>query len=142
MRGGRAKIVRDGGGFKAEQLYFLSQLQNHHGGLVLVGDHVYGTGGGELLCIEFTTGKVAWRNRCVGKGEDSALHGLTPMTTSSVGLQPLNQRLGTNSGTSRSPSIDDSFDGPRDTRGSRSAARAATRAGSRPLSDRIIGRSP
>jgi outer membrane protein assembly factor BamB len=66
--GGRAKIVKDGDGFKAEPLYFLTQLQNHHGGLVLVGDHVYGTGGGDLFCIEFKTGKVAWKNKSAGKG--------------------------------------------------------------------------
>ena len=38
-------------------------FQNHHGGMVLVGNHVYGGNGqskGFPICIELTTGKVAW----------------------------------------------------------------------------------
>jgi outer membrane protein assembly factor BamB len=66
--GGRARIVRSGDGFRAEEDYFLKELQNHHGGLVLVGDYLYGTGGGELFCVNFKTGKVAWKNKSVGKG--------------------------------------------------------------------------
>jgi outer membrane protein assembly factor BamB len=66
--GGRARIVPEGTGFKAEELYFIKALQNHHGGLVLVGDHVYGTGTQALFCVDFKTGKVAWQERGVGKG--------------------------------------------------------------------------
>ncbi len=66
--GGRADIVRDGDGFKAEEKYFVKGLQNHHGGIVLVGGHVYGTGSATLLCVDFKTGKVAWQERSVGKG--------------------------------------------------------------------------
>jgi outer membrane protein assembly factor BamB len=65
--GGQAKIVKDGSGFKAEPQYFLSRFQNHHGGVVLVNDHMYGTTG-SLNCIDFKTGKSAWDDRCVGKG--------------------------------------------------------------------------
>ncbi len=66
--GGMARLVPDGDKFEAKQEYFLSSLQNHHGGLVLVGDHVYGTGSNALYCVDFKTGKVAWSNRSVGKG--------------------------------------------------------------------------
>lgn len=41
---------------------------NHHGGMVLVGDHLYGTNEHSLRCIELKTGKVVWENKCVGKG--------------------------------------------------------------------------
>ena len=60
---------------QAKELYFLDPktLQNHHGGLVLVGNHVYGGNGhrkGFPISVEFTTGKVAWggdiRNAGVG----------------------------------------------------------------------------
>jgi outer membrane protein assembly factor BamB len=60
---------------QAKELYFLDSktLQNHHGGLVLVGNHVYAGNGhrkGFPICVEFTTGKVAWggdiRNAGVG----------------------------------------------------------------------------
>jgi outer membrane protein assembly factor BamB len=65
---GMAKIVKTGDEFKAEQQYFLSKFQNHHGGVVLVKDHFYGTNNNSLLCVEFKTGKVAWEDRSVGKG--------------------------------------------------------------------------
>ena len=66
--GGQARIVKKGTGFEADQQYFVRQMQNHHGGMVLVGDHLYGTGGGTLLCVNFKTGDVAWNERSVGKG--------------------------------------------------------------------------
>ncbi|HEX3152897.1 MAG TPA: PQQ-binding-like beta-propeller repeat protein [Gemmataceae bacterium] len=66
--GGQAKIVKDANGFKAEQQYFLNRFTNHHGGVVLVKDHLYGTTNTELWCIDFKTGKPAWQNRCVEKG--------------------------------------------------------------------------
>ncbi len=62
------QIVKDGDQFRAEKIYEDPQLQNHHGGLILVGDHVYFTTNRELVCLEIKTGKVAWKNRCVGKG--------------------------------------------------------------------------
>ena len=41
---------------------------NHHGGMVLIGDYLYGTNEKNLRCIELKTGKVVWENKCVGKG--------------------------------------------------------------------------
>ncbi|MCC7419401.1 MAG: PQQ-binding-like beta-propeller repeat protein [Planctomycetaceae bacterium] len=52
---------------KADEVYFTKKLANHHGGLVRVGDHVYGFGEG-LMCLDFLTGDVVWKNRSVGKG--------------------------------------------------------------------------
>jgi outer membrane protein assembly factor BamB len=67
--GGRAKVVPAGDAFKAEQLYFVRQMQNHHGGMVLVDGHVYGTNNSGLVCVEFKTGQVKWAHaRGVGKG--------------------------------------------------------------------------
>ncbi len=66
--GGRADVTKTTDGFKAEPAYFLKKFENHHGGMVLVGDYVYGTGGGSLLCVDFKTGKIAWDERGVGKG--------------------------------------------------------------------------
>jgi outer membrane protein assembly factor BamB len=73
--GGAARIVAKDGKFSAEELWFLPDLQNHHGGLVLVGDCVYGTGASELFCVEFETGRVQWRDRSVGKGSITAADG-------------------------------------------------------------------
>src|SRR5690606_35313181 len=60
------KIVKKGDQLEAEQVYFLEakEMQNHHGGMVLVGDHIYcghGHNQGFPLCIEMMTGKVAWK---------------------------------------------------------------------------------
>lgn len=67
--GGKAKISKsDDGKFKAEQDYFVSTLQNHHGGMVLVDGYIYGTNNSSLLCVEFKTGKVMWTARSAGKG--------------------------------------------------------------------------
>ena len=43
-------------------------MGNHHGGIVKVGDHMYGFGSGGLICMNFLTGEIAWRDRSVGKG--------------------------------------------------------------------------
>jgi hypothetical protein len=66
--GGKAKIERAGNSFTATEEYFLPELQNQHGGLVLVGDHVYATNNGSLLCIHFKDGKIVWTSRRPGKG--------------------------------------------------------------------------
>lgn len=74
--GGQAKIVKDGSDFKAEQTYFVNKMQNHHGGMVLVKDYIYGTGGGSLICFDFKTGKIAWDDRSVGKGSVTCADGM------------------------------------------------------------------
>src|SRR5262245_1787756 len=63
------KITRTSGEFKAEQVYANTQMKNHHGGVIRVGDYVYGSDGrGSLKCMELKTGKVVWENMSVGKG--------------------------------------------------------------------------
>lgn len=66
--GGLASIKKDGDSFTAEEDYFVKAMQNHHGGMILVGDHLYGTGAQTLICLEIKTGKIAWQERGVGKG--------------------------------------------------------------------------
>jgi hypothetical protein len=72
------KLTPDGGGIKAEEVYFLGAdvFSNHHGGVVLVGDHIYGGDGqnaGAPTCLEFMTGKVAWKERAPHRGSAAAL---------------------------------------------------------------------
>jgi outer membrane protein assembly factor BamB len=55
-------------GNTATEVYFTRSLQNHHGGVILVGDHVYGFSVSNLVCLNFKTGELAWENRSVGKG--------------------------------------------------------------------------
>jgi outer membrane protein assembly factor BamB len=53
---------------KTAEIYFNRDMRNHYTTSVLVGDYLYGFSSEILTAMEFTTGKVAWRNRSVGKG--------------------------------------------------------------------------
>lgn len=58
----------EGGEVRAQEVYFSKDMQNHHGGVVLVNGYLYGFSNAILTCIEFATGKVMWKDRSVGKG--------------------------------------------------------------------------
>ena len=48
---------------KEVKTYRSQQLNNHHGGMVLIGDHVYfghGRNGGSPVCVDFKTGEIKW----------------------------------------------------------------------------------
>ena len=54
------------GQISAEEVYFKNgnDLQNHHGGMILLGDHVYmghGHKNGHPVCVNLSTGRDAWR---------------------------------------------------------------------------------
>jgi outer membrane protein assembly factor BamB len=66
--GGLVEIKADAKGVTASEVYFTREMRNHHSSSVLVGDHLYGYSGGILTAMGFDTGKVAWRDRSVGKG--------------------------------------------------------------------------
>ncbi len=61
-------LKAEGGTVKAQEIYFTKDLQNHHGGVVLVNGYIYGFSNSILTCLEFATGKKAWADRSVGKG--------------------------------------------------------------------------
>ena len=67
-------MTASGDGQRADQVYFEKKMNNHHGGMIRLGDYLYGYGGG-LMCMNFLTGKVAWTNRSVGKGSLVAVDG-------------------------------------------------------------------
>ncbi len=71
--GGLARITNDG---SAQEVYFRKEMQNHHGGMILIGDYLYGTGSGTLICLDYKTGKIAWNERGVGKGSIAYADGL------------------------------------------------------------------
>lgn len=56
------------GTVRADEAYFSRDMMNHHGGVVLVNGYLYGFSNAILTCMELATGKVAWKNRSVGKG--------------------------------------------------------------------------
>ena len=61
-------LAAQGGSVSAKEVYFTRDMQNHHGGVVLVDGHLYGFHNAILACLDFATGKTLWRNRSVGKG--------------------------------------------------------------------------
>ena len=73
--GGLVKITRDGDKLKAEEVYFDKKLANHHGGVVLVDEHLYGFGSG-LICQNFFKGDLAWQARSLTKGSLTYADGL------------------------------------------------------------------
>jgi outer membrane protein assembly factor BamB len=69
--GALLKMVPDGSGIKTEEIYgYKRELNNKHGGIVLVGDYLYGDAdsSGTPWCAEFKTGTVKWKKRGSGRG--------------------------------------------------------------------------
>ena len=63
------KISKEGSGFKTEEIYANKNMANHHGGVILLGDYVYGHSDSKgWICQDFKTGEVKWSDRSVGKG--------------------------------------------------------------------------
>jgi len=66
--GGLAWIRPSPMGFVAQELYFTQAMQNHHGGMIRLGEHLYGCNDpGILTCLDYKTGQVLWQNRGPGK---------------------------------------------------------------------------
>jgi len=66
--GGLVKLSKDAdGAVKAEEVYATTDMQNHHGGMILLDGYLYGASGGNeggaLACLDFKTGKVMWDQR-------------------------------------------------------------------------------
>ena len=61
-------LTAQNGEVKAQEIYFTREMQNHHGGVLLINGYLYGFNNSILTCLEFSTGKMMWRNRSVGKG--------------------------------------------------------------------------
>ncbi len=74
--GALAKLETTSSGVNASEVYFTAQMKNHHGGMVLVGDYLYGFDERTLTCIEFKTGKIMWTDRSVGKGSVTYADGM------------------------------------------------------------------
>ena len=59
----RASGLKTGGGeVKAEEIYFSKEMQNHHGGVVLVGAHLYGFSNAILTCMDLRPVKSCERS--------------------------------------------------------------------------------
>ncbi len=68
------KVTRDGTKFAVEEIYWNKSLTNKHGGVILVGDRLFGDrdDSGRPWCADFKTGKVIWSRKREGEGSGSA----------------------------------------------------------------------
>jgi outer membrane protein assembly factor BamB len=66
--GGLVQLAVDGDQVKAEEVYFEPKAPKSIGGAVRVGEYLYGTNSGGLMCVEFATGDIKWQDRSVGAG--------------------------------------------------------------------------
>lgn len=66
--GSLVSLSAQGDGVRAQQVYFTRDMQNHHGGVVLVDGILYGFNNAILTALDFASGKMLWRHRSVGKG--------------------------------------------------------------------------
>jgi outer membrane protein assembly factor BamB len=62
------ELTPGNGTVTAKEIYFTNDMRNHHASSILVGDYLYGFSSAILTAMHFDTGKVAWRDRSVGKG--------------------------------------------------------------------------
>lgn len=63
---------------RTDEVFRNNDLSNHHGGVVLVGDYIYGhSDRGGWICMDWKTGDVKWKEaRAVGKGSIHSADGM------------------------------------------------------------------
>ena len=76
---GLLRLSKEGGALRADEVYFNRDMKNHHGGVVLVGEQLYGSSDAILTCMDMADGKVRWRDRGVGKGSLTYADGMLYM---------------------------------------------------------------
>jgi outer membrane protein assembly factor BamB len=70
------KLVQIGPDNKVSDVYENKVMKNHHGGVVLVGDYLYGHGDPGWTCQNFKTGEEVWNHRDFGKGAIACADGM------------------------------------------------------------------
>jgi outer membrane protein assembly factor BamB len=66
--GALLSLTPQNGEVRAQEVYFTRDMQNHHGGVIVLGTTLYGFNNSIMAALELSTGKTLWRNRSVGKG--------------------------------------------------------------------------
>ncbi len=72
-------VERAGDRWSAKEVYFFDyhHFANHHGGVVLVGDAIFGGNGqnqGAPTCLDFLTGEINWKERALARGSAAVLY--------------------------------------------------------------------
>jgi outer membrane protein assembly factor BamB len=71
------KLIVQGKKVRVEKVWDSKELDNHHGGVVLVDGFLYGSAyGGPFVCLDWKTGKARWKDRTVRKGSLTWAEGL------------------------------------------------------------------
>ena len=59
-----SKLLKIGAGGEVEEKWSNSTMKNKHGGVVKVGDHLYGfSEGGGFVCLDWKTGELVWNEK-------------------------------------------------------------------------------
>jgi outer membrane protein assembly factor BamB len=74
--GAGCKMVAIGPDNKVTTVYENKVIKNHHGGVILVGDHLYGHADPGWVCQNFKTGEEVWSHRGFGKGAVGCAEGM------------------------------------------------------------------
>ena len=63
------ELSKVGNAIEAREVYSSKNMQNHHGGVVLLDNHIFGLKrGGGWVCHDFMTGDLKWNERLDGDG--------------------------------------------------------------------------
>lgn len=74
--GSGCKMVRIEPGNQVTTVYENKVMKNHHGGVVLIGDYLYGHADPGWVCQNFKTGESVWMHRGFQKGAIGAADGM------------------------------------------------------------------
>jgi outer membrane protein assembly factor BamB len=74
--GALLSLTPQNGEVRAQEVYFTRDMQNHHGGVIVIGSTLYGFHNSIMAALDLPTGKSLWRNRSVGKGAITYVDGL------------------------------------------------------------------
>lgn len=74
------KLIVDGKKASVESVWRSKELDNHHGGVVLLDDHLYGAAhqlnGGRWICLAWNDGEKKYAEKGVGKGSLTCANGM------------------------------------------------------------------
>jgi outer membrane protein assembly factor BamB len=89
------KLIEISASNKTTEIYDNNVMKNHHGGVVLVGDHLYGFSDDiGWTCMDFKTGRRVWRDReNLGKGSLAYAEGLLYCVSEGDGAAPTDVML-------------------------------------------------
>ncbi len=62
------RIGKQGNKWTTKLLYANKAIANHHGGVIRLGDHVFGSSGPSFACVDIESGEGGFSERSVGKG--------------------------------------------------------------------------